>query len=909
MPGKNLRDSILDALRSANGNPLSRSQLSRGLKLPGTRVTELRETLDTLVKDGAVVAGKKNTYLLPAAKKSNLLTGNLKFHPKGHAFFFPEITEEANIASGIDFTLHSRIFIERKNVGTALDGDRVAVSIIKSVPRPFRTRRESTPDPSDEMRGMVEEVLERRSGKLVGIYRQKGGFGWIDCDDKAIEGRVDVVGDTTAMPGQLVVVALEEWLDRKNDPRGRVIEVLGWPGDPGVDIISVIHRFGLRTSFPNEVLAEARAVPDEPEASEIARRKDWRDKLVITIDPADAKDHDDAIWCEKTKTGWKLAVHIADVSHYIKPGSPMDQEAVERGNSTYLVDRVLPMLPTELSNGICSLKPDVDRLTKCAVLDISADGRVTKAGFIDAVIHSRAKLSYEQAQAILDGKPAPKGSDRKLAGMVKESWNLASTLRRRRFENGALDLEMPEIKIRLDEEGHATVADPVIHTESHQLVEECMLAANEAVGKILRERMKPALYRIHDDPDPSRLMDYTETAKAHGYRPGDLTNRAHIQKLLDESKGSPEEHVIKLGLLKSLKRAVYSAEPTGHYGLAKTDYCHFTSPIRRYADLVIHRALQPLLENPPKRCDKTLAQADLHELARHISDTERTSSDAENETKQIKLLEYLDRVAQLPEPPIFNGLITDTRPMGLMVEIPEMGVRGVVKREDLPEGRWFFEPHRMAWVSKDGKVIQLGMRLPLRVINIDFDKRFVDFAVAGRPTTEGTHRPLKNGSDQKGAAGKRDARKRSANKGATKHDAATKHGATKGGAPSKGTPAKAAPAKTAPTKTAPPKVAASKGVPTKLAPTKGVPTKSVPAKGAPSKGAPSKGAPSKSAPTKGTPRKGSPTKASATQHGKPVNPQTKFADDSGPAPKREESRYANPGKHGAKTSARSKRRK
>jgi ribonuclease R len=813
MPGLNLRDSILDALRSANGNPLSKSQLSRSLKLPGTRVPELREALETLVKDGAVVEGKKNTYQLPVAKKSNLLTGNLKFHPKGHAFFFPEITEAANIATGIDFTLHSRIFIERKNVSTALDGDRVAISIVRSVPRPFRTRSEFAPDPSDEMRGTVEEVLERRSGKLVGIFRKKGNFGWIDCDDKAIEGRVDVVGDTTAMPGQLVVVDLEDWTDRKNDPRGRVIEVLGWPGDPGVDIISVIHRYGLRTSFPEEVLAEARAVPDEPEASEIARRKDWRDKLVITIDPADAKDHDDAIWCEKTKTGWKLAVHIADVSHYIKPGSPMDLEAVDRGNSTYLVDRVLPMLPTELSNGICSLKPDVDRLTKCAVMDISADGRVTKTNFIDAVIHSRAKLSYDQAQAILDGKPAPKGSDRKLAGMVKESWNLASTLRRRRFENGALDLEMPEIKIRLDEEGRATVADPVIHTESHQLVEECMLAANEAVGKILRERMKPALYRIHEDPDPSRLMDYTETAKAHGYRPGDLTNRAHIQMLLDESKGSPEEHVIKLGLLKSLKRAVYSAEPTGHYGLAKTDYCHFTSPIRRYADLVVHRALQPLLENPPKPCDKTLAQVDLHELARHISDTERTSSDAENETKQIKLLEYLDRVAQLPEPPIFNGLITDTRPMGLMVEIPDMGVRGVVKREDLPEGRWFFEPHRMAWVSKDGKVIQLGMRLPLRVINIDFDKRFVDFAVAGRPTTVGTHRPGKKEPDRKSSSGKTAAKKVIAKKGTVK------------------------------------------------------------------------------------------------SHAKPGKPHTKPAAKVGPAAKREESRYANPGKPSGQKSTRSKRRR
>ncbi|RYD37773.1 MAG: RNB domain-containing ribonuclease, partial [Verrucomicrobiaceae bacterium] len=425
----------------------------------------------------------------------------------------------------------------------------------------------------------------------------------------------------------------------------------------------------------------------------------------------------------------------------------------------YLVDRVLPMLPTELSNGICSLKPNVDRLTKCALLEISKEGDIRKARFIDAVIHSRAKLSYEQAQAILDGKPAPEGSDPTLVGMVKEGWALASAMRRRRFEKGALDLEMPEIKVRLDEQGRAAFAEPIVHTESHQLIEECMLAANEAVAKILKDRMKPAIYRIHDDPDPSRLMDYTETAKAHGYRPGDLTNRDHIQKLLDDSKGSPEEHVIRLGLLKSLKRAAYAADPVGHYGLAKGDYCHFTSPIRRYADLVVHRALQPLLDNAPKKPDATASYAELQELSRHISDTERKSSDAESETKQIKLMEYLDRMSKSDDPPLFDGLITEVRPMGLMVEIPDMGVRGVVKREDLPPGRWFFEAHRKAWVSTDGKVVQLGMRIPLRVTNIDFDKRFVDFAIAGKPTSEGTHRSVvkvakKHGKPHTKAAGK-----------------------------------------------------------------------------------------------------------------------------------------------------------
>jgi ribonuclease R len=743
MPGKSLRSSLVEFFGSPTYRPMTKSEIARGLQVPPSVRAAFRASLDQLVEEGFLTLQKKGLYELRATAKStkNQLIGTLKFHPKGHGLFFPDVTEPQNIATGIDLIASSRLHVNRRDTATALDGDRVLVTLKQPSPRRrFRVRQEMDDEP-EEIRAIVEKVLVRRSGRVVGVFQTKGGFAWVDTDEKAVDGRVEIIADSTAEPGQLVVVDLGNWTDHHSIPKGRVIEVLGWPGDPGVDIISVIHRFGLRTSFPDEVLNEARAVPEEIEPEELARREDWRDKLIITIDPADAKDHDDAIWLKKHTKGWTLAVHIADVSHYIKPGKPMDKEASERGNSTYLVDRVLPMLPTELSNGICSLKPDVDRLTKCALMEISLDGRLEKARFSDAVIHSRAKLSYEQAQAILDGKPAPAGSDPQLATLVKEGWAMASTLRRRRFVNGALDLEMPEIKVKLDNKGRAVSSDPVVHTESHQLIEECMLVANEAVAKILREKGKPSIFRIHEDPDPSRLMDYTETAKLHGYKPGDLTNRSHIQKLLDESKGSPEEHVIKLGLLKSLKRAAYAADPLGHYGLAKTDYTHFTSPIRRYSDLIVHRSLQPFLTNAPKPTDKTPSQAELREISRHISDTERTSAEAESETKQIKLLEYLEHISKQKESPNFDGLITDVRPMGLMVEIPDMGVRGVVKREDLPSGsRWRFEAHRKAWVSFDGKVIQLGMRIPLKVTNIDMEKRFVDFKVAGAPTSAGIAR-------------------------------------------------------------------------------------------------------------------------------------------------------------------------
>jgi len=732
MDRKELRGALLRLMGGKGYRPMNKSELSRELALTSGDRPLLRGELAAMTKEGLIAEGKKGRY--ETAKKAggaNLLLGVIRFLPRGHAWFYPDLVDADNIAGGIDLKKYSRLHIPRRDTGTALEGDRVAVSF--HLPRPANWRRtgiKQVPDEEPDARGKVEKILERRSGRVVGVFQKKGKFGWVETEDPAMDGQIDLNGDTTAEPGQLVVVDLEQW-EKGQNPRGRVIEVLGWPGDAGVDIMGVIYRQGLRTSFPEEVLAETRKVQEEVDAKELARREDWRNRLVITIDPADAKDHDDAIWVEKHGKGWTLAVHIADVSHYVKPKTSLDKEASERGNSTYLVDRVLPMLPPELSNGICSLKPDVNRLTKCAIMEISAAGKVTKSTFCDAVINSQAKLSYEQAQAILDGKPAPDGSVQGLSEMVKEAWALASVLRKKRFADGALDLEMPEIRVKLDDKGRAVEVHQVEHTASHQLIEECMLLANESVAHVLKVRNKPTIYRIHEDPDFGRLEDYAQTAKAHGYQPGDLTNRAHIQKLLDSAKGRPDEHLIKLGLLKSLKRAAYAADPIGHYGLAKGDYCHFTSPIRRYADLVVHRSLQPYLTNPPKNPDKVPGQTELAEFARHISDTERTSAEAENETKQIKMLEYLDMCSKLPEPPAFDGVVTDVRMMGLLVEATEIGARGVIKREDLPRGDWRFEQSQMRFVSRGGLQFQLGQKIQMQVQRIDFQAKFIDFRIAG----------------------------------------------------------------------------------------------------------------------------------------------------------------------------------
>ncbi|MBB5351172.1 ribonuclease R [Haloferula luteola] len=741
-----LRDRIVEILRSPGARPMNKSELIRALELPASARPLLRKELAALENQGKIAAGKKGRYELSSAQPDQL-RGSIKFTPKGHAWFFPDAGDPDNLATGHDLEELSRVHVPRRDTGTALDGDRVLVTVLrpKISPRDFRRQRRSPePETEPEWRARVEKVLTRRSGKLVGIFRQKAKLGWIECDDPAINGNVELIGDTTARPGQLVVARVEQW--QNDTPYARIIEVLGWPDDAGVDILAIIHKNGIRQSFPDDVLAEARAFGDEVDPAETTHREDWRNRLVITIDPADAKDHDDAIWVEKTENGWQLAVHIADVSHYVKPRTELDKEAAERGNSTYLVDRVIPMLPVELSNGLCSLKPDVDRFTKCAVLEINRQGKVIGSRFCNAIIHSQAKLSYEQAQTILDGGKAPKGSVKGLAPMVREAWAMASKMRSRRFAEGALDLEMPEIRVRLDDQGKATRIENVIHTESHQLIEECMLAANESVARILKIRQKPTIYRIHEEPDSGRLLDYGETAKAFGYSFGDLTNKDHIQKLLDAAKGQPDEHAIKIGLLKSLKRAAYSPDPLGHYGLSKTDYCHFTSPIRRYADLVVHRSLQPFLDNPPQQPDKTPRQTELHELARHISDTERASADAENESKNLKLLEYLEHTTQLPEPVHFEGLITEVRPMGLMVEATGISTRGLVKREDLGPG-WTIEARFDRAVSRDGRRLLMGQRVQLEVARIDRDRKFVDFRIVGEgpgETTSDARRPRRS---------------------------------------------------------------------------------------------------------------------------------------------------------------------
>lgn len=713
---------ILQLMQSADYQPMNKSELARALNIHPKKRVEMRNALASLEHSGDIISGKKARYSL-RAKNQGRLVGEVKFLAKGGALFFPDLKDESNLSAGLELDKYKKMIVPSKYTYTALDGDKVMIQVIPSSPRRGRVPRR---DNKDEEVAKIVQIIQRKKITMIGLFMKRGKFTFVQPEDTLLPSSVDITETLDARAGQMVVFELLEWENPWDTPLCKIIKVIGWPEDPGIDILSVIHKHRLRKEFNEEVLEEAKSAHARGVSpNEIENREDWRGRLVFTIDPYDAKDFDDAICVEKTKSGWRLAVHIADVSYYVKPDSELDKEALARGNSTYLVDRVLPMLPEELCNDICSLKPNVDRLTKCAVMEIDHTGNLTKWYLSNAVIHSKKRFSYEEAQEILDANRAEESTEE----AVIEAWKMAKKLREKRFSNGSLDLEFDEVKVILDDKYTPIRVDKVTHSASHQLIEECMLAANEAVARSLKGNRKNSVYRIHEEPAFDKLEEFTELARAHGFEPGDLSNKAHVQSLIADIKGHPSEQAIKIGLLKSLKRAAYSVEPLGHYGLGKQDYCHFTSPIRRYADLVVHRGIQSLLVNPPKKLDFIPKKTVLDHYSEHISDTERTSAAAENETKKMKLIELMYMVYRGDIEMELTGTVTECRKSGAFVEIHQILQRGLVKIEDFPRGNWRLEPSSHRYAASGGREINLGQKVALKLVHVDLSRQLIDLSI------------------------------------------------------------------------------------------------------------------------------------------------------------------------------------
>jgi ribonuclease R len=511
-----------------------------------------------------------------------------------------------------------------------------------------------------------------------------------------------------------VVVRLKEWTDPKLNPEGEIVEVLGSPDAAGIDLLSIIRKHELPEEFPAETLAEADRIPDEVQPDDLAGREDFRNDFVLTIDPDDAKDFDDALSYRLLPGGvLEVAIHIADVSHYVRPGTALDTEARLRGNSVYLVDRVIPMLPEKLSNGLCSLRPNVDRLVKSVVVRLGKGGRIEAVRFAQGVIHSRQRFTYQEAYKQLLKPTGLMGKHLKILG------DMARQLRKARFAQGALNMDFPEVKVRLGPDGKPVRLEKIENDESHQLIEEYMLLANEVVAAKLRKDSRPALYRVHENPDPERLRDFRAQVLTLGFQVGDLTQRGEIQKLLTRIAGKAEEPVIKTNLLKSMKRAVYAEKPLGHFGLAKKNYAHFTSPIRRYADLAVHRALFSGKAS-------SLPQG----LADSLSVLERRASEAEVESVKLKKLEYfqIQAESQGEKKKIFSALVLEVRSGGLLVELPDFLVTGFVRISEMQGDFYDYDGVRQELRGERTKAkVRTGTRIGVHVVKVDLGRRQVDF--------------------------------------------------------------------------------------------------------------------------------------------------------------------------------------
>ncbi len=474
----------------------------------------------------------------------------------------------------------------------------------------------------------------------------------------------------------------------------------------------------LRERFPRHVMKEAGRLGSSISERDLTNRRDCRSHPVITIDPDSALDFDDAFSLRKTNRGdWDLRIHIADVSHYVKPGSALDREARTRGNSTYLADRVIPMLPESLSNDLCSLLPGVNRLTKCVEILLSPEGRVLRTRFSPAVIRSRRRYTYQQAMAIISGK-----ARNRLDRMIQDADQLARKLRARRLRSGSLEFSSPETCLRLDRQGRITSIEQVTNDRSHQLIEEFMLLANETVATRLTQLQRPTLHRVHEHPDPRRLQEFRNTLRLHRIPCGDLNDRKELQRLMERLDKSSAGPALRIGFLRTLPRARYTTHPLGHYGLAKEYYGHFTSPIRRYADLLVHRALFDSITTRPK---------ELKKVATHLSSTERASSEAERDSKRSRLCAYLKSEARRDTPRIWTGLVTEVSHFGIFVDIEELGMSGLIPRRLLNKRTYGLDPARQQALNRrSNRLIKLGSHLRLTVARVDSTRHRIDFALA-----------------------------------------------------------------------------------------------------------------------------------------------------------------------------------
>jgi ribonuclease R len=705
---------VLKLVSEPDYKPITLKAMSRRFQVDPDDYAEFRATVKQLVKEGKLDLAKDKRLHRP--DQAGLVLGLFRRSAKGFGFVRPHQAAHRD----------DQIFIPTAATLDASSGDEVAVKITK------RSRR-----PGMNVEGRIVRVVARASGVFVGTYFEEAGLGYVQIDGTTFHDPIYVgdPGAKGARPDDKVAVEIVRYPQPYLEGEGVITEILGQRGQPGVDTLSIIRAFNIPDTFDEAVLGEAREQARLFHEAEIGNRIDLRGELTVTIDPATARDFDDAITLSRDEQGyWNLAVHIADVAHFVAPGSATDRAARDRGTSVYLPDRVIPMLPEILSNSLASLQAGRTRYTVSAFLEFNPEGILVSKRFARSAIRVDHRFTYEEALAVMKHPQAPhRGVSSEVARMMGQMLELAMILRRRRFSRGALELNLPEVEIELGDQGEVTGAHLAVHDDSHQVIEEFMLAANEAVATTLSAQDILFLRRAHPDPEPFKLDQFAEFARSLGLVLEQPQSRFELQRILRETAGQPEEYAVHYGLLRSLKQAHYTPESGGHYALGSSDYCHFTSPIRRYPDLQVHRQLIAWLEGrkPPSRHDESVV------LAEHCTRTERRAEAAERELIRVKLLTYLeDHIGAS-----FHAVIVGVQDFGLFCRLTELPVEGLIHVTSLADDYYYLESGTHTLVGRrSGHRHRLGDRAVVRIAHVDVDRRELDLVLDQAPLSRGRRR-------------------------------------------------------------------------------------------------------------------------------------------------------------------------
>lgn len=717
---------ILSVINDKNYKPLKQKELAFLLQIKQEERGEFRDILAELVKEGKVLLTKRGKYQsLSDIKKIGIFIG----HPKGFGFVTVEGEDE-------DY------FIGERDTGCAMHNDKVMIQIKGA---PTGKRKEAR----------IIQIMEHGNREVVGYFQKNKSFGFVVPDNRKIGEDIFISKKNSmgAMTGHKVVVRLTSYGDSHHKPEGKVIEILGHVNDPGTDILSIVKAFGLPTEFDEKVMNYLEHIPDEVAEDEMTGRKDIRHLQTVTIDGEDAKDLDDAITLTKGEKGYQLGVHIADVSNYVRENSPLDKEAFNRGTSVYLVDRVIPMLPHKLSNGICSLNAGEDRLALSCIMDIDFDGKLMGHKITESVIHVDRRMSYHQVDSILKADAILHGKiydgvdyadiqdeeikpDTALLDKYKDFveffvWmkELSDIIREKRMKRGSIDFDFPESKIILTEDGEPIEIAPYDRNPAHKIIEDFMLMANETVAEHFFWQEIPFEYRVHGNPDPEKVDKLSEIISNFGYylkNTGDNIHPKEFQKLLKKVEGTPEEGFISRMTLRTMQQAQYSIDCTGHFGLAAKYYCHFTSPIRRYPDLQIHRIIKDYIHGRLSEKRLNHYEGILPQVAKSNSQDERRAQEAEREVEKLKKVQYMSKhIGEL-----FDGIISGVTDYGFYVELDNT-IEGMVRIATIPDDYFYYNDEKMELVGKDsGMTYRMGQKVRIKVVHVDKLLRLIDFELA-----------------------------------------------------------------------------------------------------------------------------------------------------------------------------------